>query len=564
MNKLFVRYFFLIPLFFANQTFAWTIEEFNLFADIQADGTVQIKETIQADFTNETYKHGIFRDIPAEYKDENGKTFKTPIQNITVTDVDGNRRNFTQSMEGSHLSLKIGDADKTVSEKETYVIKYTVSGVINAFEEHDEFFWNVTGNQWDSPIEKVAVVVGIPEVSNTYPMECFTGTEGSTEQNCSSQLGESMDIAFFRTTEPLAVGEGFTIVFGWDKGLVAIPERIYTFDFQYWAKRLQYLFLFFPLWATYRNFRIRKELKPQKALIPLYHPPENMGVGLIGFFDRGKSNTRDLTAVLTQLCVKGILKIKEIPASGAFGKESYEFTVLKAPDLPLDKEEQYVYDHLTLPPGKSATLKELTKASGSIFKYGQYQGLVNQIRLEVSHYFRNSSVTPLKFLGLTFVFFWAFFFGIVGSAIANSLIPTLSLVGGIIALVALPMFGAKGQALKHDVEGYKLFLTTADKDRINWREAQNIFEKNLPYAIALDLTDKWAQVFGDKIQPPEWYESPNNSMNFGQLQRNITTSAASSITRSTPRTTSSSSGSSGFGGGGSSGGGFGGGGGRSW
>ena len=152
---------------------------------------------------------------------------------------------------------------------------------------------------------------------------------------------------------------------------------------------------------------------------------------------------------------------------------------------------------------------------------------------------------------------------VVFTGIAQSPLPIISVIAGSVAAVALPPLNKAGRLLKHDINGYKLFLKTADKQRINWSESQQIFEKNLPYAVALGLTDKWAKVFEGKIQIPDWYKG-SSTPNFNQLQKSITTSAARSIRNSTPRSTSSSRGSSGFGGGGSSGGGFGGGGGRSW
>ncbi len=562
MKKLFIHILLALTFFITGHASAWTIEAFNLEADIQTDGTVAITETIKADFTGQLQKHGIFRDIPVQFMDENNKKFKTPISNIEITDANNHAISFSKSRVGSNVSLKIGNANKYVKQSETYIIKYNISGVLNAFKEHDEFYWNVTGNEWKVPIKHATAIVTLPEKSKFLKAKCFTGKTDSTAQNCEFKLNESSSAAGFKTNQNLKQGEDFTIVFGWEKGLVRLPQRQMAFDYEGWAKKLQYLFLLFPLWGIARNLRIRNELKPHKAVIPLYHPPENLGVGLIGFFERGKPHTRDLTALLTQLCVKGLLSIKEIKPTGVFKKASYEFTALPSNNAKLDKEEQFVYDHLLIAPGETISLKALTKKD-SIFKYSNYQQLLNQIKKEVSHYFRASKIKPLKFLGSVFLFSSIFFGAIIFSVLAKSALPILFFITGAVATFALPQFDKKGQLLKHDIRGYKLFLNTADKERINWSEAQNIFEGNLPYAIALNMTDKWAKVFDDKIQPPEWFEGQNIS-NLSSLERGITRSASRAIVSSAPRSTSSSRGSSGFSRGGRSGGGFGGGGGGSW
>jgi len=567
MNKFFVQLALISSLFIAGISHAWTIEEFDIEANILADGTVNITESIKADFTGAPPKRGIFRDIPVQYRDENEALFNTPITDVKVVDQDGLNRMFAQSKNGSNLSLKIGNPNVYVDPKETYVISYNIAGVLNAFEAYDEFYWNVTGNEWEAPIQKATALVTLPTKSEFLKAKCLTGIIDSSDENCEFQVNEEAFAAGFKTTQPLTLGEGLTIVFGWEKDLVAIPERQMSFDFEAWAKKFQYLFLLFPVWGVARNLRIRNALKPKKTVIPLYHPPENLGVGLIGYFDRGKPHTRDLTALLTQLCVKGLLKIKETSPAGAFKSASYEFTALPRADVKLDKEEQFVYDHIVVAPGETLSLKKLVKKNKSIFKHANYQRLLNQIRLEVSHYFRfqlGSTQGFLKVMGLIFGGFFVFFLGFAFSLMAKSLLPAAALIIGTIAALSLPQFGKKGQLIQHDIKGYKMFLSTADKDRINWSEAQNIFEENLPYAIALNLTDKWAKVFGDKIQLPEWYEGQNIS-NIRSLEKGITATAARSITSSAPRSTASSRRSSGFSrGGGRSGGGFGGGGGGSW
>jgi uncharacterized membrane protein len=88
-----------------------------------------------------------------------------------------------------------------------------------------------------------------------------------------------------------------------------------------------------------------------------------------------------------------------------------------------------------------------------------------------------------------------------------------------------------------------------------------MFEKFLPFAMALGVEKNWSKAFqGIYTQPPSWYQGgygpqfyPTTFVN----SLNSMSTHAGSVMASAPR----SSGGSGFGGGGFSGGGFGGGGG---
>ena len=101
-------------------------------------------------------------------------------------------------------------------------------------------------------------------------------------------------------------------------------------------------------------------------------------------------------------------------------------------------------------------------------------------------------------------------------------------------------------------------------------ESLTLFEKYLPYAIALDVETRWAKRFQSQIAAAMaspaaqgtafgWYSGHSSPWNdVGGFSNSIGSSLASSIG------TASSSPSSGSGGGGSSGGGGGGGGGGGW
>lgn len=143
------------------------------------------------------------------------------------------------------------------------------------------------------------------------------------------------------------------------------------------------------------------------------------------------------------------------------------------------------------------------------------------------------------------------------------IIGLLCVLGLILCLKYLPKRTPYGNEMLGKLRGFKNFLETAEKDKLEAMVMQepSYFYNILPYTYVLGVSDKWIKKFETiSLQAPSWYDSPNtfNVNSFGSFMNNTMTSAQKSMSSSP---SSSSSGSSG---GGFSGGGSGGGGGGSW
>jgi uncharacterized membrane protein len=131
------------------------------------------------------------------------------------------------------------------------------------------------------------------------------------------------------------------------------------------------------------------------------------------------------------------------------------------------------------------------------------------------------------------------------------------------------------------VDGFKMFLTAVDADRLQTlqttippEKTPQLFERFLPYALALGVEHAWAEQFsqvlaravaagagGGTSYSPSWYAGAG----FASFSASEFTSSFSSSFSSAVSSSSAAPGSSsGSGGGGSSGGGGGGGGGGGW
>lgn len=149
------------------------------------------------------------------------------------------------------------------------------------------------------------------------------------------------------------------------------------------------------------------------------------------------------------------------------------------------------------------------------------------------------------------------------------LIGIACIIGMIICIKLMPKRTQYGNQMLGKIKGFKNFLQTVEKDKLESMVLQNpnYFYDILPYTYVLGVSDKWISKFETiSMQAPSWYNSPTgfNTTTFGSFMK--TTMASTNRAMSSSPSSSSSSGSSGGGssGGGSSGGGSGGGGGGSW
>lgn len=130
----------------------------------------------------------------------------------------------------------------------------------------------------------------------------------------------------------------------------------------------------------------------------------------------------------------------------------------------------------------------------------------------------------------------------------------------------------EGRQLMDKIEGFKLFFQTTEQYRLQqMSEPQTtleMYEKYLPYAIALDMENEWSSRFNDILRQagmepesyhPSWYNGPSwTSRNIAALPVFLGAGLASSLAVASTSSSSSASGGGGFSGGGGGGGGGGG------
>jgi len=560
-----------LSLFIASASFGqdFTINAFDVFIAVNQDSSFTVKETLTVEFHRQ--RHGIYRDIPYTYIDSTGGTLKTPTDILSVTDGSNSNIKYSVIKQGNIIRVRIGDAKKYVSGIQKYEIFYRVNNAILFFDDHDELYWNVTGNEWNAAIKKARCMVSLAGTrTREHWASCYTGRQGSRESACRNIPGDN-SIEFI-TQRPLQAGEGFTVAYGWDKGIVSPPSSFRKFLWfinlqQNWVFILPVLVLvsMMTLWI-----RAGRDQRAREAVTVMYGPPEYNGLPLspaeAGTMMDETLDQKDITATIVGLAVKGYIKIEETKEEGLiFDRKDYYLKKVKEPDDALSPfERKLMTDILGGMPGRMVSeLKNQFYKNLPSLKTMLYSELVKK------RYFSSSpEKVRLAYIGGGFGagIAMALFLFLIG----NSFSIVIGILTAIIVLSFSKFMPAKtreGSAVQMHILGFQEFMGRAEKDQLERMKDQNLFSKFFPYALALGVADNWAKAFeGIYQEPPDWYVSPGGMRTFNPVgfnhSLNSVMSDMSSAMYSAPR--GSGAGGGGSSGGGSSGGGFGGGGGGSW
>ncbi len=541
------------------------IQSINVDITIERDRNVTVKETIVYDFGS-TQRHGIFRNIPVKYKDRGGN-YHLQLDNISVGNENNQAVPFTTSRDGNNLSIKIGDPDVYVSGIKTYVISYETDRAINFFTDHDELYWNAVGSEWSVTINKASSSIRTPISSDQVNAVCYTGAPGSTDKNCTiTKSGNTVTYS----TEKIEPGNGLTIVAGLPKGNVrelTTPEKIWQAISDNWILALpMFVFgLMFWVWKKYG-----KNPKAKTTITAQYESPDKLTPLAAGTLVDYTTHNQDISAEIIYLATLGYIHINRIETTKLlmFKGHDYELKKLKEPGEQLTKADQILLKAL-FEKNEIVTLSDLKKNVSFGKELQKIKKETVQELIDKKYLPRNPwTITVIcAVIGIfggiwSAVFFGAFFgpFGGIAAGLSGAIIAGFGLL--------MPTRTVKGAETRALILGLKEYMNVAEKDRMKFHNAPEknpqLFEKLLPFALALGVDKAWSKQFeGIYNTHPSWYsDSSGTAFNAYFLSSSLGDFSSSLNSAVATSTSSASSGGSGFSGGG--GGGFGGGGGGSW
>ena len=615
------------------------IRSFDSYIMVSADGSMLVRESIEVQAAGRAIRHGIYRDFPTTYRDELGNQYRVGFQ-ILAVERDGSPEPYHLGTIDNGVRVYFGDSRYALRPGTySYAFTYTTNRQLGFFADHDELYWNVTGNGWQFPIDVATATVVLPDTLRNADLALtgYTGFRGQRGRSLSWSRDAQNNPQF--RAEELSPGQGLTIVVSWPKGLIlppSIEQKLSWFVADNLAVVVGLggfaliLLYYFAVWSMVGR-------DPRRgSIVPLYEPPDNISPAAMRYLERMDFDNQAFTASIIDLAAKGYLTIDR--------DASLTYRLLRKPN--------FVEADKVLSPDERVLAKMLFEDGSTVYLDQQHYALLQRARkalqlslrtsMEKIDFVTNSQymwpgvlltlfiVGAVVLVGHNFGAFAALFMtvwltfwslGVYGllTAVVKAWKTTLSgnAVAGVGAIVltlfSIPFLAGEcfgvfmlykssglgmfvvivtvigtnilfhqllkartraGRALLDRIEGFRMFLSAVDGDRINLMNPASqtpaVFERFLPFALALGVEHAWAEKFshvlayagagGDAATySPAWYTGNISAFSPADFTSSFSESFFSAISSSSaPGSTSGSSG------GGDSGGGGGGGGGGGW
>ncbi|MGJ6981363.1 DUF2207 domain-containing protein [Aestuariimicrobium soli] len=500
---------------------SWNVSRYDVTADVQADGTTKVTVDLDFDFSDDE-GHGPFVTLVTKMRvpDDPDKWRVIDVDLDSVTSSTGANTAVKITSRSQGKVIRIGSEGRTFTGKQNYRITYTARGIVNPKAPGsglDEFNWNVVFAD-QVPINNLTVKVTGPAA--TSKTACFEGRSMTVACEASSAGSRSTTFHADRLTK----GQGMQVVSGFPAGTFPGVQPIYT-------KRVHPGNMFptepAPLIGgglaaalgiglvgtmVARRGRDQSYIGLAPGMVPVaggdervgyagrreipvqFTPPRGIAPGEIGVLIDERADSRDVTAGILDLAVRGHLQIRPDP------ERPKNFTLARAVNPPDDDLRGYEKQLLARVFGNQleVTNHDLAdKDNSSILRLGKPE--LEQRVVSLGWFKRKPSVTrsaalmlgavvTLAGLGGAFVL-GQFGWGWIGIGVALAGLVLLALHG------RMPARTAVGSAALAQAIGFRTYLATAEADQIKFEEGIDVFSRYLPYATVFGVADRWVKVF---------------------------------------------------------------------
>lgn len=575
---------------------SWSIPDYSLKAVVDRSGDARVTLDMAFNFSSDE-GHGPFVTFATRQKltDDPDHWRMIDYSDISASSPSGADATTEIKDESGGMQVRLGSEDREFTGVQRYRINFTVHGLIardNTESGLDEFNWQVF-NRFEVPIRQATVQIAGP--ADVQRVACFN--DGDKCSSTKSASAASFNSGYVDKGDPLQVVAGYPAGTFSSSADARTTKRFHagnTFGLNAGSGIGTVVAALLAGWVIVSRRRRQRDKeflgvppgvippegqgavgarasKPQVAVA--FQPPRNVSPAEAGTLIDGSADAEDVTSAMLDLAVRGHIQISPDGVDKKGRTKDWTFTLNpKCRDKLRPWEKTFIeqffshgttartatmrtqHDDTTLPDTKSALDKVMVT-------YGWYRK-------------SPSTVRGLAFLaglgvlaaGVLIAIIGAFFgYGLVGIPFAIA-----GIVMAVIGLTRSPGRTATGTAVLDQINGFKLYLTTAEADQIRFEEGIDVFSRYLPWATMFGVADRWVKIFADLQASGRytgyygWYGGDISSFNvgfaagFASSMTDMTSAMSSSMQAAATSSTSSSG--SGF----SGGGGFGGGGGGGW
>jgi uncharacterized membrane protein YgcG len=562
---------------------------------IAENADVTVTETIKVFANGNAIKRGIFRALPTVRNINGGK--EKIYYKIVSVEREGVKEPYHKENKNGIFTVYIGNKDAYLSPGiYTYKIVYKTQDQIGKFKVYDEFYWNVNGTDWAFPVESIQATIHLPKNADILQNSCYTGAQGSKEQNCTSEKFSSTQIVF--KANNLKEYQNLTVAVGFKAGVLKEPSALMKWIKKNWPSFALIVMSFYLLFFYYQNWKKYGKDPEKPVVIPQFNAPDNLSPASLGYIDNGKFDANLVTANLVDLSIKGLVDIDEV-------KNTKESLLSKIFNLKkLESDSSNVQDDQKLLLKKMFGSQKKISVSGTynyqiknaVKDFEKFLIKENQIFVEkisnknivykalkliflifFSAVIINSIVTlSYKVLAMAFiftlfaslfvallVFIWEdgskviffvvlffssafmlplFFMAFAGSDEVTSFESDCFkfLIFAVISLLIFRYLISKPSEekvkMESEIDGFKMYLSAAEENQLKFHNppemTSEIYEKFLPYAIVFGVEGIWGKRFRDKLQ-----ETIDSSDPYEDIQNHFGYSFADSFTNTLKETT---------------------------
>ena len=482
------------------------------------DGSVKIREELDYVKPRGLPTRGIFRELQTKVRDGN-VTYEKDFR-LTLATRNGARETVSTSGNNGTIVWRLGHADILLKEDvQRYVLEYESGDWIFRYDDLDEIRWNVWGQYWDMPVQKFSGKIILPEGASAKQVKAYSGAFGQTGNDIS--VKENGNIIEFSANKTVPPREAVTISVGVEKGIFD-PLSTAEAGAKWWRQNgamLGIALLTIAVSSFY--FLSWSKVGRDPAKLPVfarYEAPQGYSAAAAKWIlDKGKRGDEALISTLLSLAIKKRLQIdvtKKETRLTRLPRSEYEDTLLNS-------EESFLFSALF-----TSQKNEIRLRKNKPNRRFHAANLAFQRHLQSLYsgpYHKRNGFYIFVGVGLSFAGVMAVFglFLQPASTIFWGLVGGLVLIN-LLFLFLMPAPTKKGAKVRSEIEGFKLYLETAEKLRLNSAEigtdqvpsmTKERYEAFLPYAVAMDVEKPWTKHF-EKTLPvmaenysPSYYNS---------------------------------------------------------
>jgi len=475
---------------------------FDTVLSIQRDGSVVVVEH----FAPTSPSGHVVWSTPTEYLNRSSIHLPRLVEVLQVTTANGQPLVYSGHRRDGRLVLDID----TGGIKEVRLL-YTVRNAIDFRSDHDRLMWN-PGEGWVAGAEHVTVFVQVPpELAGTFSAQAYVSGRGLLPVRESSAGPDRVWFA----AQHVNAADYFLIDVALPSGTITPPAAVEQIG---WFVRANTIVLlpFVVLGVMLALRRIKSVPEDDISCVAArYEPPAGLTPAEVGVLIDDSLDPRDITATIIDLAVRKYVRLEQgTPDEGVhFDGQDFIIRLMRPMEewKELQPHEQTVLFH-TFYGGEWTKLSSLTLRFYTIVPALRAQ-IGTRLRLKGFYWIDPQKAPSLRLFNFGVLAAVLYLVQVAGIfSFADSWL--LSLISVAASALIVHLLGRrltaktrKGMVAYREILGFHDFLNSVDRDRLE-RLPADLFERCLPYAIALGVEHHWADAFsGIALGSPEWFSA---------------------------------------------------------